>query len=746
MENNIQILGNENSIIYYNLNKQFSNVRKVIITKEIILSSFENSKVPELFGKLKESNAESYDSIVIENLSAFDSNLITDFYKEIQESLNKISDTYMDVKLKDYNFMNSVSNTKFNITLRTDSFSITNYYIEKGAMLSNIKGLMKEYLKLKANKLRISKIDNFQVEIHETEEIHKQVFLKKNGDSLILSANYGFQKNTPYNYNLGSEFYISKGDDFKFFKNKQNFAIIREHNKLVEKEIKANEHILTNDDLMLINQKTKHIEDALIECYITNKGNFKILNVSLIENNFSKYSENGFVINKSKNNYDRISILTIRDNFEEESVNPRYLLLKNDSEIKEFITELDNIDKIDGIILTQNFYSPLLDKLGIAKDLDIIYFDKQIQKSLDEKINWEILDIENSTKQVSDNPFAGIISEQNKEKDVFLEKLKNIDLNTRPPRVQNQEQEQIAGLVNNIIGSDDSSFNRGNSREGGNNNMFSGNGYNSNGQKKSAISMLADTVINNNLSNRNPPQREERVVQQEQPREAYREEIQQPQVPDYHQPQNNQSFGFGDVFNEPIKQESCKEEVHQPQVPDYYPEEIDISIYEGILATEIIGTPNLSNVDSYFVDMNTISQVDSGTIYYLTLIKDEMKNPNLNYILPIRLNDKTIKGCSLLITNPTDYFLIDEDQKNVEYFVNISEINDAIKGKFLKEIINKVGPISLICSKDDLKHVEDNIENIKRIKVKNVEYNEDLEEIRNKILGFEKRVLMRRFS
>ena len=71
-----------------------------------------------------------------------------------------------------------------------------------------------------------------------------------------------FHKNTPYNYNLGSEFYISKGEDFKFFKNKQNFAIIREHNKLIEKEIQAKDNILTNEDLMLINDKTKHIEDA----------------------------------------------------------------------------------------------------------------------------------------------------------------------------------------------------------------------------------------------------------------------------------------------------------------------------------------------------------------------------------------------------------------------------------------------------------------------------------------------------
>ena len=47
MENKLEILGNENDIIYYNLNKQFGNINKIIITSEKVLSSFEDSKIKD---------------------------------------------------------------------------------------------------------------------------------------------------------------------------------------------------------------------------------------------------------------------------------------------------------------------------------------------------------------------------------------------------------------------------------------------------------------------------------------------------------------------------------------------------------------------------------------------------------------------------------------------------------------------------------------------------------------------------
>ncbi len=772
MENHIQVLGNESSVIYYNLNKQFSTIKKLIITKEIILNSYENSEFRELILKLKETNPQTFHIILNENKEVLESNLISELYRNIQEELNKLSNGYMDVKLKDYNFMSSVSNSKFNVTLRTESFSITNYYVEKGTILSNIKNIIKEYINFNGNMHRLPTLDNFQIEITESEEIYKQVFLKKENNSLILSASFGFPKNNPIDYTIGCEYYVSQGTDFKFFKNKQNSAIIREHNKLVEKEIQVKDKILSNENLVLINEKTKNIDDALIECYLTQKNQFRIVNVSLIENSLGNYSDNGFVINKSRNNYDRISIIGIRDNIDEDTVNPKYLLLKNDSEVKELMTELDSLNKIDGIIITQNFYSPYLEKLSLQKNIDVIFIDKQIQKSLEEKIDWQNLDIENSSRQGPiDNPFAGIITEQNKEKDELLERLKNLDLTTSK-REQNTNNGQIEGLVNGIIGSNNSSFNKQNNTNQAGNTMY--NNLGSNGGKKSAIAMLADSVLNQSNNQKQPePVQENNQMDLN----TYNQEVQNPNQGYYNQNTQNQTqqdpitqqlSNMGNVFDMPMQpqpqmqqfpsQIPTQQQFAMPipqtiQFNDYQNEltlneelnskpKIDIAKYENILATEILGTPSV-DADAFFVDMNTISQVENGKIYYLTLSREEMQNPNLNYVLPIKLNTPDTKDCFLLINRLTDFFLIDKQQKNIQYFVNIHEIPDSIKEKFLTEIIEKVGTISLICSKTDLEIIKDKIGHIDRIKVKNIEDNEELDAIRKKILSFEKRLLMK---
>jgi len=169
-------------------------------------------------------------------------------------------------------------------------------------------------------------------------------------------------------------------------------------------------------------------------------------------------------------------------------------------------------------------------------------------------------------------------------------------------------------------------------------------------------------------------------------------------------------------------------------------ESIDVQRYENVLATEIITEPGQAG-DAYFVDMNTISQVQGGKIYFLSLNSQEMQNPNLNYVLPIGLNNPNVKNCSLLIKNVQEFFLIDEDQE-VDYFVNIAEMDNMIKKNFVQEMINKVDIISLICTKQDLTLIEDNIDKIKAIKIVDITSEYDMQEVKTKILSLEKRKLM----
>ncbi|MCA9495532.1 MAG: hypothetical protein KC589_01205, partial [Nanoarchaeota archaeon] len=386
MAGSIEIIGNEGSVIYYNLNKQFSNLRKIIITKEILINSFEGEGVRTLFNDLSSSTRDSYMDILIREKSegAFDGPVNTDLYKQIQEYLPKISQNMMDIQLKDYNFMSSISNARFNVVLRCDNFSITKYYEEKGQIMSSIKSLIKQYLEFEGNIFRISRLENFQIEIYESEEIYKHITLKKEGNSITLASSYSFPRNKPFDFALGQEFYFSVGEDFHFYKNTQDTAIIREQNKLVEREINKQDKILSNNELMLINDNTKNINDALIEMYLNPKGALRIVNVSIVENNiFPNASDDGFVINKSSRNYDRISLLTLRDSLDEDFPNPKYLLLRNEGEIKEFLLDLGKLRYIDGLIFTSSFYVPLLDKIGKNMDLDIIYYNKILKKSLD---------------------------------------------------------------------------------------------------------------------------------------------------------------------------------------------------------------------------------------------------------------------------------------------------------------------------------------------------------------------------
>jgi len=60
MNNQIDVIGNESSVIDYNLNNQFSNVKKIIITSQTLFNSFEDTGVADVFIKLTNSTPEKY--------------------------------------------------------------------------------------------------------------------------------------------------------------------------------------------------------------------------------------------------------------------------------------------------------------------------------------------------------------------------------------------------------------------------------------------------------------------------------------------------------------------------------------------------------------------------------------------------------------------------------------------------------------------------------------------------------------
>lgn len=736
MENILKIIGNEHSVIGYNLNKQFSNIRKIIVTKEIILSSYEDDSIKNLFSKIHLSNSENYLEIINEAKSSklFSKNIRNELYSEIQENLVNLSESFVDVKLKDFNFMSSVSNSRLTVSLRCDNYSINKFFVEKGEILTAIKQLIKEYLEFSGNVFRISRIENFQIEIFESEEIYKKVSLKKEEESIILSSSFGFEFQTPIEYSSGNEFYCSIEDKFKLFNNKQNSALVREHNKIVEKEISNRDKILSNDELVLINEVTKNISDANIELYFNHKGNLKILNVSLLENQIFNFTENGFYIHKSTKNYDKISIITIRDDLDEDYPNPKYLLIKNSTEIRELIENVSKINKVDGIIFTQNFYSKLFERIGHEKDIDIIYYDHKLQKSLNVDINKDKLFIENENNNKNSNPFSNILTSQNKEKDEILERLKNIDLST--PKKEENTDNKVQNIAEELISSSNSSINSNNTQK------QPESGFNGG---KRAIDFLIQSAfsqkdkIENRSIQKEPEQKKKEEFRNSNPFDS----LESFENKEENKKEEQNQSGI-DLLNKPIESTVLEENVEITKNITTI-ENINISKYENIIATNILTTPNIVS-GQYFVDSNTLELVqDNGNVYYITTNPQEQSNnTNIKYILPIELKEDNSREDYLLINSLNDYFLIENFEN--KYFINLSRLENSIKKNVLKDVFSKFEICSLIILKENIYLIKEYIHKIENLMIKDLTTIEEFDEIKRKILSFEKDYIIKKLN
>lgn len=775
MDNRLEVIGNSSDILCYNLNKQFCNIKKLVITSDVLLKSFDSKELLETFVDLSHADESSYSQILKEAIQngVFTKKISSEASKYILERLQELFNE-MNVELQNYNFMSSINNTRFNVTLRCENFAITKYFQEKNALSSIFTQLLVEYLTFEVNEMRNTKISKFQIEITISEDIFKHIYLKKEGNKLLLVSAFGFKKGAIHDYGIGAEFYISEDEEFHFYKNSQNYAILRDQTKLKEQEIHEHEKILSNDELILLNKNTKNIDDVLIEMYINPKGTLRITNISILEHPVNIYSKEGFVIYKSTNNYNKISLITLRDEIDEETPNPKYLLIKNHGEIQELFEDLRVLRKIDGLIFTINFYSPILELFGEKLNIDIIFVPEQLQRCLETTINWENFSIEGIKKEQKEiNPFGSIMKEKNHQKDEMLERLKNVDLST-PNEIQQQKQQeysQVSSTTQNIISSPQSqeNTNRGQMDWG-----------QPNTKKKSALSFLADAALNG-------PKKEEiqqPVVNQQQPsqqqsqpqynnnqqqsnysQDQYNNNLNQPQTqPQYNNNQqqqsnynteqyNNQQSNYNNTqqsqpetqsalgdFNQTFNNQSINQET-KPDISEFKVE--NSNKYDNILATKLI-TPAQVPSENVFADQNTMQYISRGNIHLLVSNVDEMNNNSLEYILPLS-QYKSLNGrkATLLLNSPIEFFMLPKEEK-ISLMINLNCVPETIMKEFLDEILNKENiELSIMCDKEQIFLLENKINKIKSIFVQNIQQHQEFEEVKNKVLTFEKKWLMK---
>ena len=524
-------------------------------------------------------------------------------------------------------------------------------------------------------------------------------------------------------YYTGSEIYYSKGEEFKFFENTQTHAIFRDHARLNESEIHKQKKILSDGDLVSINKATKDINDAIIELYINKKGNLRILNISLVDNKLEKGSVNGIILNKSSKSYNRISLVGLRDNLDEILPNPKYLLIRNPSEVEEILSNFKKLNKIDGIVFIENFYSPVLDYIGEKFDLDIIYYKYHLDKTFEIKLDLENIEIGNKQEEApfENNPFSNIISEPKEEKDEFLDRLKNIDLST--PKTQEKQEydnfSQVSNIAEKIISSPNSKIN---SENTSNLSSFGG----SSDEKLSAIGMLANSVLNKDSNN---------PSQQESPQEIAKGNP-NPAEKEIGNESHNEDFLKSSLIIDDANPKEVKPSDLSPQITP----SSNASKYNEVLATKIITSPQF-NPQACFVDSNTLNQVTGeGEIYYFTSSVNEINNPHMKYILPIGLKTEGLTEYYYIVNKLGDFFLMDYDDK-FKYLVNLSYIDDDIKPNYLKKCFEVCKLAGVIIMKKDIDLIAEYINKIDLLFIKDISTPYEFEAIKDKILGFEKNFL-----
>jgi hypothetical protein len=805
MENKIEVIGSENSIIYKNLNEQFLSIKKVIITKEILLSSLEDLDLREYIENLKNLDyGEFKKEISNEKLDYLFSNLNfkKDFFKLLSDKLSILSND-LNVNIKNFNFVNSVSNTKYEVVLRTKDFSQSIYFTEKGEILTAIKYLIRRYLSFNGNYFRLNKLDEFQIEIFPSKIIQKKVFIKKEYNEVLIYASIGFSQLDPIDFIHSGEIYFSKSDKFLFFKNCQNSAILREHNKLLNQTINKVDKILEPDELIKINDLLRNINDALIEININQKGLMEIVNLSYIDNKDIFSSENGLLYYKSSNNFNKISLVTLRDNLEEDLINPRYLLIRDSNDLFELLKELNKLELVDGLIFTFNFYHQFFEYLGKKLDIDILFINKHLDSSLEVKLDLENLDIiSEKINKISSNPFENIINKEMEEKKKIVDHLSNIDLST-PKKKEIKNDKGIENLAESLISSSSSSVNSSSSTVG--------SLYDSSGKKKSAIAMLAEAALNrpkpNEKQSESPIQKENKdnlnqnietdieekdeennygknnnfFEEFDNQKEAINKEISNDNYND-----NNESSYFNNLeqtsnfentqtslpfnnFSESneevnlennlnkeldfeIESEKIEEKIEVKRTEFKISKE-EIEKYNDVLATNIITGTIIENSNSYFIDTSLIEEFENKGKLFLTLSEVDNLNQNLNYLVPISLYEENLdilknkKNIFVLLNSIEEFFLL-RNFENIKVFFNLSAVtNDDIKKNIILDIFEKSrNPISLIISKEELNLLEKDIEKIENLYIYDLEDENDFEVSKEKVLSFEKKFLFEKLK
>lgn len=525
----VEIYGNSKDCIDFALNQNGITIDKIIITRDEFIEKLANPQtIQALLRGCSELSATEQFKKLIENKEVQDAlkNPINpDYVRNLSQKFQEFFSSFDQVELKNYSFMNSMNSDTFNITLRTQGncqFAV--YNIDKNTLQSSFEEVFSKYFNSLSTLLNISEL-HFQIEITKFEDYKKVFNLYKQGSKLLLFSQLGLPVEVQGSlYQVYAEQYSSYQNILFYNEAKQEVIYCKQGSKLGYEQVQIKGKILEEQELISIHQTTSSLNDVIIEGYINHKGKVQITHIQVfmlpIENSFEDKLLLYKSINASKTQYDNSSQNTQIQNislvpFHEVDLSTPYskfVILRNSAEFKSALSS-GVFQKVDGILFTFSIFSHQLLNICSSLDISCIISKKEFSKSLESQINWETMEITHSNSNSQEiqedsqiNPFSTILPQKSQETIEKANELNSIqeELNSQAQiRSQelNSQREQLRQSENQSYSS-----NNLNSQSSSNSSSLYGSlnsATSSANSKKSALAMLADSVLNASSQNQN---------------------------------------------------------------------------------------------------------------------------------------------------------------------------------------------------------------------------------------------------
>ena len=367
-------------------------------------------------------------------------------YSNIKGLLNNMLKIPKSENVKNNSLLSSLLNTRFDITIVYNNFSKKFNFVE----FTTLRNVLNSSI---IKTLNFSKDENFHIEIKKSEEIMKKIFILKNKDSIQIFSFFGFNYEEKFfDYYSNGEIILTNGENFLKIMNKQKFANFKDNSGEIKNfELKPQENILTNNDLIKIDKKIKNLGEGIWEMTMLKTEEILVENFfSLYDDDYcKKFSKRNLFLSKNNLNGN----IEINEN--------QFIIYEKKKEVLEYIGNQD--DRI--LIFNEIIFSPYIFYLINKKNKSFLFFTDlethQLKHGSIDFTNISFISQTNNINNLNTNFGNGnnmdSLNNQNKKKsaiDFFIEgALKQEELNQQKnnPSVVNTQPEPEKYLGNSNL-------------------------------------------------------------------------------------------------------------------------------------------------------------------------------------------------------------------------------------------------------------------------------------------------------